>query len=139
MAVDIIFFTFSPAEVPFVTPEPQPLQLDVRRINEGNQKVLSRAIRATLSLAKIGGVVCEISGKEHKRPSSLLLKAQHVYILETKTLLVSAVLLIILHASLLYYCTRYMPWWVRGWLLVAGWYTCATAVQLYNNNTCCTW
>ena len=75
------------------------------------------------SLPKVG-VVCEISSKEHKRPSSLLLKAQHVYILETKTLLVSAVLLIILHASLLYYCTRYMPWWVRGWLLVAGWYTC---------------
>ena len=36
------------------------------------------------------------------------------------------------YASLLYYCTRHV-------LLVGGWYTTATAVQLYHNNTCCTW
>ena len=104
VAVAIIFLTFSPAEVPSATPQPQALQLDVRNMNERNQKALSGAIHATLSLAKIGAVVCEISSKEHKGPSSLLLKAPHVYLLETKTLLVSAVLLI-LYASLLYYCT----------------------------------
>ena len=122
------FFTFSAAEVPSATPQPQALQLGLRRVNERNQKALSGAIHATLSLAKIGAVVCEISSKEHKGPSSLLLKAPHVYTLDTKVILVSAVLLL-LHASLLYYCTRHV-------LLVGGWYTTAIAVQLYHNNTC---
>ena len=44
VAVGIIFFTFSPAEVPSATLEPQALYLDLRRVNERNQKVLSRAI-----------------------------------------------------------------------------------------------
>ena len=104
VAVAIIFFTFSPAEVPSATPQPQALQLDLRRVNERNQKVLSRAIHVIFSLPKIGGVVCEISSKEHEGPSSLLLKAPHVYILDTRAILVSAVLLI-LYASLLYCCT----------------------------------
>ena len=49
-------------------------------MNERNQKVLSRAIHAIFSLPKIGGVVCEISSKEHEGPYSLLLKAQNIYI-----------------------------------------------------------
>ena len=73
VAVAIVFFTFSPAEVPSATPQPQALQLDVRRVNERYQKVLSRAIHEIFSLPKIGGVVCEISSREHEGPSSLLL------------------------------------------------------------------
>ena len=130
MAVAIIFFTFSPAEVPSATPQPQALQLDLRRVNKRNQNVLSRATHVIFSLPKIGGVVCETSSKEHEGPSSLLLKAPHIYILDTKAILVSAVLLI-LYASLLYYCTS----WVRGGLLVGGLYTTAT-VQLYHRYTC---
>ena len=100
MAVAIIIFTFFPAEVPSATPRPQALQiqLDLRRVNERNQKVLSRAILVVLSgLPKIGGVVCE-----------MLLKAPHIYICisDTKDILVSA-LLLLLYASLLHYCTRY--------------------------------
>ena len=95
MAVAIIFFTFSPDEVPSATPQPQALQLDLRRVNERNQKVLFRAIHVIISsLPTIGGVVCE-----------MLLKAAHICILDTKAILVSAVLLI--YASLLYYCTRH--------------------------------
>ena len=95
MAVAIILFTFSPAEVPSATPQPHALQLDLHRVNERNQKVLSIAIHV-FSLPKIGGVLCEISSKEHEGPSSLLLKALHiyVYILDTKAILVSAVLLL---------------------------------------------
>ena len=100
------FFTFSAAEVPSATPQPQALQLGLRRVNERNQKVLSRAIHVISSLPEMGGVVCEISSKEHEGPSSLLLIAPHIYILHTKAILVSAVLLI-LYASLLYYCTRH--------------------------------
>ena len=70
---------FSPVEVPSATPQPQALQLDLRRVNERGQKVLSRAIHVIFSLPKIGGVVCEISSKEHEGPSSLLLKAPHIY------------------------------------------------------------
>ena len=73
----------------------------LRRVNERNQKVLSRAIHVIFSLPKMGGVVCEISKKEHDWPSPLLLKAPHIYILDTKAILVSAVLL-------------YTSWWVRG-------------------------
>ena len=133
MAVAIIFFTFSAAEVPSATPQPQALQLDLRRVNERNQKVLwSRAIHVIFSLPKIGGVVCEISSKEHDGPFSLLLKAPHImYILDTKAILVSAVLLLLYASLLYYYSTRHI-------LLVGGWYTTATAVQLYHNNTCCT-
>ena len=64
-------------------------------MNERNQKVLSRAIHVIFSLPKIGEVVCEISSKEHEGPSSLLLKAPHIYILDTKDILVSAVLLLL--------------------------------------------
>ena len=106
VAVAIILFTFPPGEVPSATPQPQALQLDLRRVNERNQKVLSRAIHVIFSLPKIGGVVCEISSKEHEGPSSLLLKAPHVCILDTKAILVSAALLI-LYASLLHCCTRH--------------------------------
>ena len=74
----------------------QALQLDLRRVDEVNQKVLSRAIHVVISsLPKIGGVVCE-----------MLLKAPHICILDTKAILVSA-LLLVLYASLLYYCTRH--------------------------------
>ena len=75
------------------------------------------------SLPKIGGVSCEISSKEHEGPSSLLLKAPHIYILDTKAILVSGVLLILLiYASLLYY-TRHGGCevgccWVDGTLLL---------------------
>ena len=55
VAVAIIFFTFSPAEVPSATPQPQALQLNLRRVNERNQNVLSRAIHVIFSLPKIGG------------------------------------------------------------------------------------
>ena len=106
MAVDIILFTFPPVEVSSATPQLQTLQLDLRRVNERNQKVLSRALHVIFGLLKIGGVVCEISSKEHEGPSSLLLKAPHVYILGTKAILVHAVLLTI-SASLLYYFTRH--------------------------------
>ena len=72
----------------------QELQLDLRRVNERNQKVLFRAIHVVItSLPKIGGVVSE-----------MLLKAPHICILDTKAILFSAVLL---RASLLYYCTRH--------------------------------
>ena len=47
------------------------------------------------ALPKIGAVVCETSSKEHARPCSLLLKAPHIYILDTKDILVSAVLLLL--------------------------------------------
>ena len=68
VAVAIIFFKFSPAEVPSATPQPQALQLDLRRVDEVNQKVLSRAIHVVISsLPKIGGVVCE-----------MILKAPHI-------------------------------------------------------------
>ena len=33
VAVAGIFFTFSPAEVPSATPQPQALQLNIRRVN----------------------------------------------------------------------------------------------------------
>ena len=39
----IFFFTFFAGEVPSATPQPRALQLDPRRVNERNQKVLSRA------------------------------------------------------------------------------------------------
>ena len=78
VAVAIILFTFSPAEMPSATPQPQALQLDLRRVNERNEKVLSIAIHIIFSLPKIGGVVREISSKEHEVPSSLLLKAPHI-------------------------------------------------------------
>ena len=81
-----IFHVF-PAEVPSATPQAQALQLDLRRVNERNQKVLSRAIHVIFSLPKIGGGVCEISSKEHEGPSSLLLKAPHVYTLDTLSLI----------------------------------------------------
>ena len=91
-------------------------------MNESNQKVLSRAIHVISSLPKIDGVVREISSKEHEGPYSLLLKAQHIYILDTKAILVPAVLLF-LYASLLYYCTRHGGcgvgcWWMDGILLL---------------------
>ena len=92
VAVAIIFFTFSPAEVSSATLQPQALQLDLRRVNKRIEKVLSRAIHGIFSLPKMGGVVCEISSKEHEGPSSLLLTAPHRYILDTKVILVSAVL-----------------------------------------------
>ena len=95
MAVAIIFFTFPPDEVPSATSQPQALQLDLRCVNERNQKVLSRAIHVIFSLPKVGGVVCEISSKEHEGPSSLLLKAPHIYICDTEAIPVSAVLLIL--------------------------------------------
>ena len=79
-------------------PQPRALQiqLDPRRVNERNQQVLSRAVHVVISsLPKIGGVVCE-----------MLLKAPHTCILHTKAILDLAVLLI-LYASLLYYCTRH--------------------------------
>ena len=96
VAVAIIFFKFSPAEVPSATPQPQALQLDLRRVNERNQKVLSSAIHVVLSsLTKIGGVVCE-----------MLLKAPHIYIriLDAKAILVSPVLIVYIcfNALLLY-------------------------------------
>ena len=116
--------------MPSATP-PQALQLDLRRVNDRNQKVLSTAIHVIFSLPNIGGVVCEISSKEHEVPSSLLLKAPHIYVFDTKAILASAVLLL-LCVSLLYYCTSNV-------LLVGEWYTTATAVHLYHNNTCCTW
>ena len=75
-------------------------------MDERNQKVLSRAVHVILSLPTIGGVICEISSKEHEGRSSLLLKAPHVYILDTKAILDSAVLLV-RHASLLYSCTHH--------------------------------
>ena len=100
-----IFHVF-PAEVPSATPQPQALQLDLRRVNECNQKVLSGAIHVIFSLPKIGGVVCEISSKKHEGPSSLNLKAPHIYIRDTEDILVSAVVLII-YASLLYYGIRH--------------------------------
>ena len=75
-------------------------------MKERNQKVLSRAIHVTFSVPKMAGVVCEISINEHEGAPSLLLKAPHIYILDTKSILVSAVILI-LDASLLYYCTRH--------------------------------
>ena len=37
VAVAIIIFTFSRAEVPSATPQPQVLQLDLRRVNERNR------------------------------------------------------------------------------------------------------
>ena len=78
VAVGIIFFTFSPAEVPSATLEPQALYLDLRRVNERNQKVLSIAIHV-FSLPKIGGVLCEISSKEHEGPPSVRLKAPYIH------------------------------------------------------------
>ena len=73
VAVAIIFFTISPVGVPSETPQPQALQLDPRRVNKRNQKVLSRAIHVEISsLSKIGGVVCEMP-----------LKAPHICILDT--------------------------------------------------------
>ena len=56
VAVAIIFFTFPPAEVPSATPQPQALQLDLRRMNERNRQALSRAIHAVFSLPQIGAV-----------------------------------------------------------------------------------
>ena len=94
------FFTFSAAEVPSATPQPQALQLGLRRVNERNQKVFFKVIHILFSLPKIGGVVCEISSKEHEGPSSLPLKAPHIYMLDTKAILYY-------YASLLYYCTRH--------------------------------
>ena len=38
VAVAIIFSTLPPAEVPSATLQPQVLQLDLRRVNESNQK-----------------------------------------------------------------------------------------------------
>ena len=131
VAVAIIFCTFPPAEVPSAMPQPQVLQLDLRRVNKRNRKGLSRAIHVIFRLPKIGGVICEISSKEHEGPSSLLLTAPHVYILDTKAILVSAVLLS-LYASRLYYCTSCFA---GGWMV----YYAGTAVQLYHNITCCTW
>ena len=62
VAVSIIFFTFPPAEVPSATQQPQAPQLDLRRVNERNQKVLSRAVHIVVfGLPKIDGVVREIS------------------------------------------------------------------------------
>ena len=106
MAVAIIFFTFSPTEVPSATPQPQALQLDIPPVIDCSQKILSRVIHVMFSLPKIGGVVCEISSKKHEGPSSLNLKAPHIYIRDTEDILVSAVVLII-YASLLYYGIRH--------------------------------
>ena len=48
----IFFLTFSPGEVPSATPQPSALlQFDLRRVNERNQKVLSRAIHRMFQLA----------------------------------------------------------------------------------------
>ena len=115
MAVAIILFTFSPAEVPSATPQPHAQQLaqqlDLRRVNARNQKVLSRAIHVTFSSPKIGGVVCEISSKEHEGPSSLVLKAPHKYTLDTKAVLFSAEPLILLSFTAV---LLYPSWWVWG-------------------------
>ena len=92
--------------MPSATPQPQALQLDLRGVIKRTQKVLSRAIHVIFSLPKIGGVVCEISSKKHEGPSSLNLKAPHIYIRDTEDILVSAVVLII-YASLLYYGIRH--------------------------------
>ena len=51
VAVSYIFFTVFPGEVPSATPQPQALQLDLHRINERNQKELSRAMRRIFQLA----------------------------------------------------------------------------------------
>ena len=88
-------FHVFPAEVRSATPQLQALQLDLRRVNERNRKLLSRAIHVIFSSPKIGEVECEISSKEHEGPSSLLLKAPHIYILDTKDILFSAVLLLL--------------------------------------------
>ena len=45
VAVAIFFFAFPPLEVSSATPRPRALQLDLGRVNERIQKVLSRAIR----------------------------------------------------------------------------------------------
>ena len=39
------FFTFFPGEVPSATTQSRALQMDLRHVNERNQKVLSRAIQ----------------------------------------------------------------------------------------------
>ena len=76
----------------------QALQLDLRRVNEHNKNIVSRAIHVVISsLPKIGGVVCD-----------MLLKAPHIGILDAKDILVSAVLLMLYAPlQLLYYCTRH--------------------------------
>ena len=51
LLIAVIFFTFSPGEVPSATPEARALQLDLRRVNERNQTVLSRAIHRIFLLA----------------------------------------------------------------------------------------
>ena len=57
VAVAIIFFTFPPPKVPSSTPHTQALQLDIRRVNERNQEVMSRAIRVIFSLPRRGGML----------------------------------------------------------------------------------
>ena len=106
LSVAITILSFSPPEVPSIAPQPQALQLDIPPVIDCSQKILSRVIHVMFSLPKIGGVVCEISSKKHEGPSSLNLKAPHIYIRDTEDILVSAVVLII-YASLLYYGIRH--------------------------------
>ena len=123
VAVAIVFFTFSPAEVPSATPQPQALQLDVRRVNERYQKVLSRAIHVIFSLPKIGGVVREISSKEHEGPSSLLLKVPHIY-MTPKLSLFPLYYYYMLHCC----CTiLYTSCFAGGWMVY--WCYCCTAIS----------
>ena len=77
--------------MPSATPQPQALQLDLRGVIKRTQKVLSRAIHVIFSLPKIGGVVCEISSKEHEGPSSLILEAPHIHtlVLDTTAILIN--------------------------------------------------
>ena len=107
--------------VPSATLQPQALQqLNLSRVNERNQKVLSRAIHVISSLPKIGGVRCEISSKEHEGPSSLLLKAPHIYLLDTKVIILVSAVPLMLYASLLYYFVHVMvgaEWVAGGWIV----------------------
>ena len=123
VAVAIIFFTFPPDEVPSATSQPQALQLDLRCVNERNQKVLSRAIHVIFSLPKVGGVVCEISSKEHEGPSSLLLKVPHIY-MTPKLSLFPLYYYYMLHCC----CTiLYTSCFAGGWMVY--WCYCCTAIS----------
>ena len=89
MAVSYQFFvfTFFPGEVPSGTPQPRALQLDLRRVNERNQKVgivESYPYNISACPKSAGYVRCQVSSKERDGSSSLLLKPPYMYIPDTK-------------------------------------------------------
>ena len=124
LSVAITILSFSPPEVPSIAPQPQALHLDLGRVNKRNQKVLSRAIHVEISsLSKIGGVVCEMSVKEHEGPSSLLLKVPHIY-MTPKLSLFPLYYYYMLHCC----CTiLYTSCFAGGWMVY--WCYCCTAIS----------